>query len=147
MEVMRGKVLAIGLAMALAFAPRASAQTIAPAPRLPRIPIATLRGPREPPVREYAVMPHSDAAVSATRDGWSLFATTNGRSMDPRVSVGWADDPDARLGEIDAGLGWRNRDVAVVIGYSQPDFGARKDPLDQAGPSALVGFSLAIRTR
>jgi hypothetical protein len=145
-EDVRAKHIAIWLAIGLTLPSMTKAQAIAPITRPSHFILAAPDGPVEPPVRDYAVTQRQDTAPPH-HDGWSLFATTNGRSMDPRAGIAWADDPGARLGEIDAGLGWRRRDLAIVIGYTQPDFGARKDPLDQAGPSALVGFSLALRTR
>ncbi len=137
----RAQVAAI-LAIALALPLSAKAQTMGP--------VATLA------VSAGAAVGRTDGGVfPAPRlktdhwspKGWGLFATTGGRSLDLSRRGGWADDPNASLGETEAGLGWRGRRITAVMGYAQPDFGPVAEYPHSPRPQGVVGLNIAFRTR
>jgi hypothetical protein len=86
--------------------------------------------------------------------GWGLFATLSGRSMD----VGgrdfrWSEDPSVQAHEVEAGYGWRNGAATAVIGYAQHDFGPKYETTAQErqdrdvhrfGGSGVLGLSLVL---
>lgn len=88
--------------------------------------------------------------------GWGLFATLPGRSIDFGASgVGWRPDPDARAFEVQAGYGWRDPNLETVIGYSRYDLGPgsqrfRPDSSDTLRPQheetlGVLGLGLRMR--
>jgi hypothetical protein len=117
-----------------------------------------LDAPRQPPKTGPSYPAHALADVGGADKGWGLYATVEGRSLDLRSrDLGWADEPSARLGDLEAGYGWRSGRASALIGYGQYDHGfdnvrqatgaaiypaaARKDD------SGVIGLNLVWRSR
>ena len=87
--------------------------------------------------------------------GWGLFATLSGRSMDIGArDFQWSDDPSVQPHDVEAGYGWRRGATTAVIGYEEHDFGPKydaasvrdvKDPdAHHVGGSGVLGLSLVL---
>jgi hypothetical protein len=98
--------------------------------------------------RRYVVNPPLEAGQWSP-NGWGFSATTRGRSIDLSAGApGWANDPNARPGETEAGWRWRGDNTSALVGYVQPNFGARVDADPHSPrPGGLVGLDVVFRTR
>jgi hypothetical protein len=87
--------------------------------------------------------------------GWGLFATISGRSMDiGERDFQWSDDPSVQARDVEAGYGWRKGAATAVIGYEEHDFGPKyqaetspglKDPdAHRIGGGGVLGLSLVL---
>jgi hypothetical protein len=133
-----GAVLALGLSLT------AHAQTS----RMLAKPLDDAARPGLEEDRRYAVNPPLDAGQWAP-SGWGFSATVRGRSIDLSAGApGWAKDPGARPGEMEAGWRWRGDNASALVGYVQPNFGGRldRDP-HSPEPGGLVGLDVVFRTR
>jgi hypothetical protein len=140
--------VALTAAMMLGLPPPARAQG-PPAPAVHPAPVAAGRevedrvGASAP---NYTVSPHADTNRWSPT-GWGLSATALGRSTDLWNWNGVSEDPNARPGELEAGLGWHGRDLSFMAGYARPDFGASAVHLPHSlRPQGLVGLSVELRT-
>jgi hypothetical protein len=90
-------------------------------------------------------------------DGWGLYATMQGRSMDLSSNDhAWTQDPRVQSHDVEAGYGWRSGGTSAVIGYDQHDYapkyqaaigrGGWRDPNAPPvpGDSGVLGFSLTM---
>ncbi|HZZ89481.1 MAG TPA: hypothetical protein VFE13_14215 [Caulobacteraceae bacterium] len=111
--------------------------------------------PQRPTPIDYAVpRPASHAYVG---QGWGLYASMHGRSMD-LSSYNWTEDPHAQSRDIEAGYGWRSGNKSALIGYDQHDYGPKtqqriapgqRDPNlpPQVSSSGVLGFSFVLHGR
>ena len=85
-------------------------------------------------------------------EGWGVFATLKGRSMD-LDSHDWSDDPRVQAHDVEAGYGWRSGGATAVIGYEAHDFGPKAPTTAQERQdrdvhrfrdSGVLGFSLVL---
>jgi len=92
--------------------------------------------------------------------GWSLYATLHGRSMDvgSRDWGGWSDEGRVQRRDIEAGYGWRSGTTTALIGYDQHDYGPdpalspeRRTPDSTEAPrfsgDGVLGFSFILHGR
>ncbi len=98
------------------------------------------------------VLPARDAAAEArlkgyawSPAGWGFLVTQNGQSLDLASGLDW-DNPDAWPNEVDAGFGWRSRDLTAVLGYSEPGFPLRIDQMNREEAAGRVGFSVTFHS-
>ncbi len=103
----------------------------------------------------YDVPPPSSHGGSP--DGWGLYATMRGRTLDLRSRDGWSDDPRVQTRDVEAGYGWRGTHASAVIGYDQHDYGPRfdasyghgarspGDPHPVSGAAGVLGLSFTVR--
>ena len=89
-------------------------------------------------------------------DGWGLYATMQGRSMDAGSRT-WTNDPRASSHDVEAGYGWRSGGTSAVLGYDQHDYapkyqaaigrGGFRDPdaPPVPGDSGVLGLSFTVR--
>jgi hypothetical protein len=118
-------------------------------------------GPTLPPSQPAVETPYPvEAPVAPARrlgDGWGLYATLQGRSMD-LVSRDWADNPHTQARDVEAGYGWRSGKTTALIGYDQHDYGPRfqrtiartqRDPNEPppVNSPGVLGFSLVLHGR
>ena len=96
------------------------------------------------------ILPARDAAAEAKLKGyvwspavWGFVVTQNGRSLDLASGLDW-DNPDALPNQVDAGFGWRDREVTAVLGYSEPGFPLRVDQMNRQEDAGRVGFSVTF---
>jgi|SRR6185312_496664 len=76
----------------------------------------------------YSVPQPSTSASSRLSQGWGLFATISGRSMDlGGRDFQWSEDPRVQRHDVEAGYGWRKGAATAVIGYEAHDFGPKYD--------------------
>jgi hypothetical protein len=94
-------------------------------------------------------------------DGWGLYATLGGRSMDVSTlhvsQLGWADDPRVQRNDVEAGYGWRRGGASALIGFDQHDYGPKpldvprreRDPNEPPAVSSdgVLGLSFVLRGR
>jgi hypothetical protein len=128
------------------------------------IPIAAQADPTSgnPPYKEgpiptaYAVRPPTSHAHLS--DGWGLYATMSGHSMNLNSRDGWADDPRVQPRDVEAGYGFRRGLASAMIGYQQHDFGPKHDtniaPVERnpdlpppVRSNGVLGLSLVLRAR
>src|SRR5579859_6766153 len=109
---------------------------------------------RAPPEYHVNFAPLSGAQPN----GWSLYASIRGRSMDfGERDLGWADDPHVQRGEIEAGYGWRDESTTAVVGYIQHDgagasYVGPRPPDDtpnsrRRGESGVIGMGFVLHAR
>ena len=119
-------------------------------------PAMALAEPAAQPDRTYtAALPQ--AAATHEPSGWGVYATLHGRTLDLQSQdTGWADDPDLRGGDIEAGVGWRGQRASALVGFVQrdlgrPDWAAAVDPRRRGwlahDTSDVLGFSVSLRSR
>jgi len=61
---------------------------------------------------------------------------------------GWAEDPNARPGEMEAGLAWHGAALSATAGYTQPTFGPQTATYPHSfRPQGLVGLSISFHPR
>ena len=109
----------------------------------------------KPPVAYTIALPTAGATHEPR--GWGAYATFRGQTLDLRSrDTGWADDPDMRRGDIEAGVGWRGQRASALVGFVQrdlgrPDWAAAVDPRRRGwlahDTSDVVGFSVSLRSR
>ena len=118
-------------------------------------------GPTPPPsVRAVEMSYPVEAPIAPARqlaNGWGLYATMRGRSMD-LTSHDWAEDPHVQSHDVEAGYGWRDGKTTALIGYDQHDYGPRfqrmvsrtqRDPNEPppVNSPGVLGFSLVLHGR
>jgi hypothetical protein len=131
------------LAAPLVLSLAAKAQT----PLAPLKPLISLARPAAEPESGYIVARPLDARQWSP-SGWGLSATASGRSMDFSSVNGWAADPNARPGEMEAGLRWRGPTASALVGYAQPNYAAPVGDYPHGPqPRGLVGVAIVLRTR
>jgi hypothetical protein len=113
--------------------------------------------PAERPVETAYAVGAPAAHDRSIAEGWGLYATLHGRSMDI-ASRDWAEDPHVQPHDVEAGYGWRDGATTALIGYDQHDYGPRfqqtiphrqrnpNDPPPVNSPGVL-GFSLVLHGR
>ena len=90
-------------------------------------------------------------------EGWGLYATMQGRSMDlGSHDYSWTQDPRVQSKDIEAGYGWRHGSTSAVIGYDQHNYapkyqaaigrGGFRDPdaPPVPGDSGVLGLSFTV---
>jgi hypothetical protein len=90
-------------------------------------------------------------------DGWGLYATLQGRSMDLSSNDhSWAQDTRVQSHDVEAGYGWRSGSTSAVLGYDQHDYapkyqtaigrGGFRDPdaPPVPGDSGVLGLSFTV---
>ncbi|QUD88671.1 hypothetical protein [Phenylobacterium montanum] len=99
-------------------------------------------------------------AGGAPPTGWGVYAAARGQTFDfESQAAGWVEDPIVGPGQIEAGVGWRQPDMAVMFGFNRPGWRrAQASWLDAGGraaaprgdyrldirPQTVVGFSLTF---
>jgi hypothetical protein len=102
----------------------------------------------------YDVAPQP-AGHGRLSQGWGLFATLSGRSMDIGArDFQWSEDPSVQRHDVEAGYGWRSGRTTAVIGYEDHDFGQTEQTTAQErqdrnvhrfnGGSGVLGLSLVL---
>jgi hypothetical protein len=87
--------------------------------------------------------------------GWGLFATMSGRSMDIGArDFQWSDDHSVQPHDVEAGYGWRKGAATAVLGYEDHDFGRTEVATAQerqdrdvhrfSSGSGVLGLSLVL---
>jgi hypothetical protein len=100
-------------------------------------------------------VPPQPAGHAPMPQGWGLFATMSGRSMDiGSRDFQWSEDRSVQPHDVEAGYGWRKGAATAVIGYEEHDFGpkyeapnspALNDPdAHRVGGSGVLGLSLVL---
>ena len=100
-------------------------------------------------------VPPQPADHAQLPQGWGLFATISGRSMDIGArDFQWSDDHSVQPHDVEAGYGWRKGAATAVIGYEEHDFGPKyeapnspnlNDPdAHRVGGSGVLGLSLVL---
>jgi hypothetical protein len=93
-------------------------------------------------------------------EGWSLYATLQGRSMDSgsRDWGDWSEEGHVQRRDIEAGYGWRSGNATALIGSNQHDYGPdptsspdRRTPDPGQAPrfsgDGVLGFSFILHGR
>jgi hypothetical protein len=100
-------------------------------------------------------VPPQPADHGRLAQGWGLFATISGRSMDIGArDFQWSDDPAVQPHDVEAGYGWRRGAATALIGYEEHDFGPKPDAsmtpalkdteTHHIGGSGVLGLSLVL---
>jgi hypothetical protein len=135
------------VAIALAFIPLAAEADTAVGPRLAPTAVQHF----------YPALAPADL-TGVPHDGWGWRARLEGRWLDLRArNLDWADDPATPAKEVEAGFQWRRGPASAVVGYSQYDGGADRDPAlwDRLIPGdrksvsdpGVLGLSLVLHSR
>jgi hypothetical protein len=125
-----------------------TAASAGPGPTLPS---------NEPTVQTAYPVEAPVATVRRLGDGWGLYATLQGRSMDLGARD-WAENPHTQARDVEAGYGWRAGNTTALIGYDQHDYGPRlqrtgshtqRDPNEPppVNSPGVLGFSLVLHGR
>lgn len=115
------------------------------------LPIVAHAAP-QPVTYDVPAQPVDHAQLS---QGWGLFATMSGRSMDiGSRDFQWSDDRSVQPHDVEAGYGWRKGATTAVIGYEEHDFGPKYDAASipdvrdpdahRVGSSGVLGLSLVL---
>jgi hypothetical protein len=118
---------------------------------LAALPLAARADP-QPVTYDVPAQPADHGHLS---QGWGLFATLGGQSMDIGArDFQWSEDPTVQPHDVEAGYGWRRGATTAVIGYEEHDFGPKydaasvrdmKDPdAHRVSSSGVLGLSLIL---
>jgi hypothetical protein len=143
----------LGASLGLSLAVTLGVAALADVPRAANAPPAPGAGRSASPVTyDVAPRPIDQGRLS---QGWGLFATLSGRSMDVGArDFQWSEDRSVQPHDVEAGYGWRRGAATAMLGYEQHDFGPQpgaayapdlKDTdAHRIGGSGVLGLSLVL---